>query len=93
MVCFYRSSCLDLPVAIFDYQVEGCVLYLHHVYKGEYVAMHEIDIDRSERNICCNCVDELFMGGNPEKLKKVGHITVYRIEELEEDKDLSLHCS
>ena len=53
--------------------------------------MHEIDIYRSKRNICCNCVDELCMGGNPEKLKKVGHITVYRIEELEEDFERMAH--
>ena len=47
--------------------------------------MHEINIDGTERNICCVCVDELQIGGDPEKLKKAGNITVYRIGKLEED--------
>ena len=50
--------------------------------RGEYVAMHEIDIDGAEENICRNFVDKLRMGGKPEKLKKVGHRNVYRIEKL-----------
>ena len=44
--------------------------------RGEYVAMHDIDIDGAEENICRNFVDKLRMGGKPEKLKKVGHRTV-----------------
>ena len=50
------------------------------------MAMHEIDIDGVERKICHNCVDKIFMGGKPEKLKKVQHRTMYRTEESEEDK-------
>ena len=49
------------------------------------MAMHEINLDRAERNICLNFVDELWMGGKPNKLKKLGHITIYRTEESEED--------
>ena len=41
------------------------------------MAMHEIDLDVAERNICYNCVDKLWMGGQPEKLKKVQHSTLY----------------
>ena len=49
--------------------------------------MHEIDLDRAERKICCNCVDDIWIGGKPDKLKKVQHSTVYRIEKSEEDKE------
>ena len=45
---------------------------------GGYVAMHEINLDRAERKICRNFVEKLWMGVKPEKLKKVGHSTVYR---------------
>ena len=38
---------------------------------GGGVAMHEIDIDRAEEKIFHNCVDDLWMGGKPEKLNKV----------------------
>ena len=51
------------------------------------MAMYEIDIDGAERKICCDCVDKLWMGGKPKKLKKVQHITVYRTDELDEDKE------
>ena len=51
------------------------------------MAMHEINLDGPERKICYNCVDKLWMGGKPEKLKKVGHITVLRTDESEEDKE------
>ena len=44
------------------------------------VAMHEINIDKSEWNICYDCVDDLQMGGKPNKLKKAGNSTVYRTE-------------
>ena len=40
------------------------------------MAMHEIDLDEAELNICCEYVDELQMGGKPDKLKKVQQITV-----------------
>ena len=49
--------------------------------------MHVIDIDRAEQNIFHDCVDELWMGGKPEKLKMVQHSTVYRTNELEEDEE------
>ena len=67
MVCSYRSSCLDLPVALVDCQMKGCELRLHHVCQREYVAMHDIYLDRAERKICRECIDDLRMGGKPEK--------------------------
>ena len=87
MVCSYRSSCIDSPLALVDFQMKRCELRSRHVYQGEYVAMHEINIDGAERKICHNCVDELWMGGKPKKLKKVQHSTVYRMEKLEEDEE------
>ena len=59
MVYSYCSYCLDLPVALVDYQMKGCGFRLHHVWQGGYVAIHEIDFDRAELNICRDCVDEL----------------------------------
>ena len=44
------------------------------------MAMHEIDIDRVGWKICHDCVDEIWMGGKPEKFKEVGNSTVYRKE-------------
>ena len=38
--------------------------------------MYDIYLDIAERNICRGCVDNLWMGGKPDKLKKVGHRTV-----------------
>ena len=43
--------------------------------------MHEINIEGAELKIFRNCVDELWMGGKPDKLKKVQHSTVYRTDE------------
>ena len=54
-------------MALVDCQMKGCESRLHHVCQGEYVAMHEIDLDGSELEICRNCVDEIWMGGKPEK--------------------------
>ena len=71
MVCSYRSSCLDLPVALVDCMVEGCASRLHHVCQGGYVAMHEIDIGRAERKICCDFVDEIWVGDKPEQIEEV----------------------
>ena len=51
--------------------------------RGGYVAMHEIKLDGAERKICRDCVDKLWMGGKPKKLKMVQHRTVYRTDELE----------
>ena len=51
MVCSYRSSCLDLPVVLVDFQMKGCDSCFHHVCQGGYVAMHEIDLDREELKV------------------------------------------
>ena len=51
------------------------------------MAMHAIDIDGAEQNIFHNCVDELWMGGKPNKLKKVQHSTVYRTDKSEEEEE------
>ena len=76
MVCYYSYSCLDLPVALVDCRMKGCELLLNHVCQGGYVAVHVVDLDGSERKICCNCVNELWMVGTPKKLKMVQHSTV-----------------
>ena len=82
MVFSCRSCCLDLPGVLIDCRVEGCASRLHRVCRGGvYVAMHEIYIDGAERKILCDCVEELRMGGNPEKMKKVGHRTMYGTDE------------
>ena len=81
MVCSYRSSCLDLPATLVDCQVEGCPLHLHHICKGVCVLLNYIDFDGAERNIFCDCVDELRGQGKSETLKKVGDSTVYRTYE------------
>ena len=67
-------------MALVDFQMKECESGLHHVCQGGYVAMHEIDLDRAELNIFWDCVDELRMGGKPEKLKKVQHSTLYRTD-------------
>ena len=74
-------------MALVDCQMKGCESRLHHVCQGEYVVMHEIDLDGAERKICREFVDDLRMAGKPEKLKMVQHSTVYRTEKLEEDKE------
>ena len=88
IVCSYGSSCLDVPVALVDCQTNGCESRLHHVCQGEYVAMHDIDLDGAELKICRDCVDELWMGGKADKLKKVQHSTVYRTDEWEDDEEV-----
>ena len=85
MVRSYHSSYLDLPVTFVDCQVEGCASRLHHVYQGGYVAMHEINLDEAEQKIFRDCIDKLWIGGKPDKLNKVGHSTVYRMDKSEED--------
>ena len=72
-------------MALVDCQMEVCSSRLKHICQGEYVDMHEIYIDGAERKICCDCFDNISMGGKPEKLKKVGHSTEYSREESEED--------
>ena len=68
-------------MALVDFQVEGCSLRLYQVCQGGYVAIYDIDLDGAEQNICFNWVAEFQMGGKPEKLKKLGHSTVYRMDE------------
>ena len=80
MVCSYRSSCIDLPVALVGFQLEGCPSHFHHICQGEYVDMNEIDLDGRERNICHNCVDDIHERGKSETLKKVGDSTMYRTD-------------
>ena len=80
MVCSYCCSCIDLNVVLVDCQMKGCKSRLHHVCQGEYVAMHEIDIDGAERKSCRNCADDLWMRGKTEKLKKLQHSNVYRTD-------------
>ena len=48
MVCSYCFSCLELSVALVDFQMKGFVLRLYHVCQGEYVAMHEINLDGAD---------------------------------------------
>ena len=72
-------------MALVDFQMKGCESRLHHVYQGEYVAMHDIELDGSERKICRECIDDLRMGGKFEKSKMIQDSTVYRMDELEED--------
>ena len=45
--------------------------------------MHEINLDGAELKICFDCVDELWVGGKPEKLKKVQHSTMYSTYKLD----------
>ena len=47
--------------------------------------MYDIYLDGAEHTICRGCVDNLWMGGKPDKLKKVGHRTVCSTGEQEED--------
>ena len=51
------------------------------------MVFNDIYIEGGERNICCNCVEEI--GGGVVKsyeLKKVGYITVFKTVEFKEDK-------
>ena len=73
-------------MALVNSQTQRFESRLRHVYQGGYVAMYEINLDGAERKICHNCVDNIWMGGKPEKLKKVQHSTVYRTDESEEEK-------
>ena len=87
IVCSYLSYCIDLPVALVHCQMNGCELRLHHVCQGGYVNKHEIELNGVERKIFRECIDDLWMGCKPEKLKMVQHSTVYRTDKLEEDKE------
>ena len=54
---------------------------------GDYVAMHDIELDGLERKIFRECIDDLRMGGKFEKSKMMKDSTVYRMDELEEDEE------
>ena len=41
----------------------------------------------TDRKICRECIDDLRMGGKFEKSKMMQDITVYRMDELEEDEE------
>ena len=48
MVCSCRSSCLDLPVALVDFQMKGCESRLRHVCQGGmWLCMKSILTERS----------------------------------------------
>ena len=69
MVCSYRPFYIDLPVALVDCQMKECESLLYQVYQGDYVVMHDIDLEGVDQKICRNCVDNIWIGGKPEKLK------------------------
>ena len=86
MVCYDCSSCIDLPVALVDFQLEGCPLRLHHACQGGYVLFYDIYFEGEERKICCKYVEKLGGGGGKsEKLNKVGYSTVSKTVELEKE--------
>ena len=76
MMCSYHYSCLGLPLAHVGCHMEVCALILYHVYQGRYEAMYDIYLDGAERVICRGCVDDIWMGGKPDKMNKVGHRTM-----------------
>ena len=47
--------------------------------------MHEINLDGGKQNICYKHVGDIWIGGKPDKLKKVGPRTVYRTDKSEEE--------
>ena len=59
MVCSYHYSCINLPVELDYFTVEVLPLQLHHVCRGGYVVLNDIDFYGTERNICRNCVDKI----------------------------------
>ena len=50
MVCSYYSYCIDLPMALVDFPVEGCPLRLRQVCQGYYVLLNGIDFDGAYRS-------------------------------------------
>ena len=85
-MCCYHYSYLSLLLAHVGCHMEVCASLLYHVYQGRYEDMYDIYLDGAEHTICRGCVDNIWMGGKPDKLKKVQHSTVYRTDELEEGK-------
>ena len=51
------------------------------------MAMYEIDIEGAEQKMCHNGVDDIWMGGKPNKFNKVQHSTLYATDGLEEEKE------
>ena len=51
MMCSYRYSCLDFPVALFNCHMKRCESFLYHVCQGGNVDMHDINDDVAEWNI------------------------------------------
>ena len=49
--------------------------------------MHKINLDKAEQKVCHDYFDELWIGGKPEKLKKVVPSIVYRTNKLEEGEE------
>ena len=80
-MCSYRSTCLELTVALVDCNMEDCSSRLRHIFQGEYVVLNDIDFDGAGREIYHDCVDKLRGREKSETLKKVGESTVYDIEE------------
>ena len=62
IMCYYHYSCIELIVALVNFQVGVCNLRLHHDCQGEYVILNDIDFDGVERKIFCDCVDKLLGG-------------------------------
>ena len=60
MMCSYRYSCIDLPVALVYCQVEGCSLRLQYVCQEKYVVLNYIGFDGAERNICRYFFEKLW---------------------------------
>ena len=80
MVCPYCFYYIDLPVVLVDFHMEHWPSRLHPVCQGEYVVLNDIDFDGADRKVCCACVDKLHVEDKSETLKKVGYITLYRME-------------
>ena len=59
MAYYYCSYCLELPVEIVDFWVEGFPLLLQHDYQVGYVILYDIDLEVGEGNIFRDCVDNL----------------------------------
>ena len=76
IVCSYHHSCIDLPMALVDFQAEGCLLRLHHVCQGEYVVLNGINFDGAEPKICRDCAENLREWEKSETLKMVGDRTI-----------------
>ena len=59
MVCSCHYYCHDLSMALVDCQVEDFSYYLYHICQEEYVILNDTNFDRGERNIYCDCVDDI----------------------------------